>query len=211
MKRILIVLLCLSLLVVPMTVCAAPLNFIQVFTLSSNGFKVEDTPTFWEHPTLKGGDSIVPEGELYIQNKTMHEQRIGLRTVEFPYDDSEAMRYLNHLHITIKDGSTVLYDGAYSRINDGKLFMPERRVKAGESILYSITLSCDFAYNGNGFTDASDLVQWQFYAIEAGSDEQGTSDTFSDPILVQLAIAIVLAALVCSGIFVYSRFIRTHR
>ncbi|MBQ9964983.1 MAG: hypothetical protein IJP14_07690, partial [Clostridia bacterium] len=125
------------------------LGTAQTFELVALGdntlaFKAQEEPAFWEHPTLKAGEYVEHAGAFIIHNKTTALQKIGLQSVQLPFENEEALRYLNHLTLTVKSGSTVLYEGPYSRINDNGGLSLNTELPANSSIAYTIGLRCDY-------------------------------------------------------------------
>ncbi len=212
MKKVLILTICavfLCLTAIP----AAAGSSTQLYDLGTLGdntlvFTAENAATVWERPTLKAGEYTTTAGTLIVRNSTATEQKIGLRTVELPYDNEEALRYLNHVYITVRNGSTVLYEGAYSRINDDRDFTLNTVLPADAQVAYSIDLRCDYTYTGDGLA-ADDLIEWEFYAVTETTDE--TKFSFSDPALFEVLMACGIAAVLLGGIFLYDRFMKNRR
>ncbi len=180
----------------------------QTFDLVALGdktlvFKAQEAPTFWEKPTLKAGEFTEHIGAFLIRNKTGADQKIGLRTVELPYDNEEALRYLNHIIITVKSGDTVLYEGPYSRINDDGGLEMNIALPADGNAAYTIDLRCDYAYSGSGLGE-NDLIQWQFFAVV--EEEEPVAVPFSDSALYEVILACGIAVIVLVGTFASDRF-----
>lgn len=218
MKKLLIFVLCailLSLLAAPLSATAASNdNVTQTYKLTALGddtlaFSTENAPTLWEKPTLTGGQYMTATGSLTVHNATSTEQKIGLRTVELPFDNEEALRYLNHVYITVRNGSNVLYEGPYSRINDDRDFNLNTVLAANKKVEYFIDLRCEYAYTGNGFAE-EDLIKWEFYAVDETADDTAESSSFTNPALREVLFACGIAALLLIGIFVYNRFVKNR-
>ncbi len=214
MKKLLIFALC----TVFLCLIAAPVlandNTTQTYRLSTLGdntlvFSTQNAPTLWEKPTLKAGQYMTIAGMLTVHNCTSVEQKIELRTVELPFDNEEALRYLNHVYITVRDGSKVLYEGPYSRINDDPNFNVSMMLAANKKMNYFIDLRCDYTYTGKGLA-ADDLIKWDFYAVNKTPDEHEESTSFSNPALLEVLLACGIAVLLLGGIFVYDRFLKNR-
>ncbi len=125
-----------------------------------------DTPTFWEFPQLKAGETR-SEGRLTIVNESGEDETIALLRVELPYDDTAALTYLDALHLKVEQGDTIVYDGTYSRVMDkeGGLQLAAFDLENGGSETYTITLSCDFNYTGAAAVPSP--LTWRFGASVA--------------------------------------------
>lgn len=213
MKKFLMLMMCvvfLGLMAMPATAD----NNTQLYNLGTLGddtlaFTAENAPAFWERPTLKAGEYTTTAGTLTVRNSTTTEQKIGLRTVELPYDNEEALRYLNHVYVTVRDGDTVLYEGAYSGINDDRDFTLNTLLPANAQITYSIDLRCDYTYAGEGLAE-DDLIEWEFYAVTETANET-ESTPFSDQALLEVLLACGIAAVLLVGVFLYDRFVKNRR
>lgn len=210
-KKVLILILCVGLFCLAALPVTATDNIVQIYELCALGdntlaFSAKNTATFWEKPTLKAGEYTTTTGLLIIRNSTASEQKIGLRTIELPYDNEDALRYLNHVYITVQNGNTVLYEGAYSRINDDQSFSLNTVLSAGAQVTYSIDMRCDYTYIGEQLS-AEDLIKWEFYVTVEDTPETSSSP-FSDPALFEVIFACGLAVLLLGGIFLYDRFIK---
>lgn len=210
MKRIAVIGICLLLLVTALPASASD-GATQTYELialedGTLAFNAANSPAFWEKPTLKAGEYTTTAGTLILRNSTATDQKIGLRLVTLPYGNDEALRYLNHLHITVRSGSTVLYDGTYSRINDGRGLTLNTQLTAGTQVVYTIDMKCDYNYTGEGLSE-NDTIDWEFYAVEAAAsdEEEETSSPFSDPVLIEVLIACGIAAVLLVGVFILDR------
>lgn len=218
MKKLLIFVLCailLSLIAAPLSTAAVDNdNVTQTYKLTVLGddtlvFNAENAPTLWEKPTLTGGQYMTATGSLTVHNTTSTEQKIGLRVVELPFDNEEALRYLNHVYITVRKGSTVLYEGPYSRINDDRDFNLNTILAANKKVEYFIDLRCEYAYTGTGFAE-EDVIKWEFYAVNEEADDTTSSTSFTNPALWEVLFACGIAVLLLGGIFVYTCFIKNR-
>lgn len=133
-------------------------------TVEQETAKLTSAPSsavLWEYPNLTAGETA-PEGTLTLCNDSEYEAKLLLTGIDLPYDDPEAIRYLNALHLTVSDGDTVVYDDVYARIMDteGGLHLDIPTLRAGESKTYRISLRCDFAYDGK--TNFNEGILWNF-------------------------------------------------
>lgn len=169
-------------------------------------FTIKEQPAFWEMPNLKAGESLLQAGTLTIRNGTDSNQKIGLYTVEFPYDDPEALEYLNHLHITIKQDNTVLYDGQYSHINDKGALTMNCDLAVDAAVTYSIALRCDYTYTGDGWPQDR-LIEWQFYSM---LDDHAVvaPPPLSNTNLIQIVAACGIAGILIVGVILFDRFFK---
>ncbi len=207
MKKICCIFLC-GLLVLALGLPVSAIGNSQILDLTGLGdnilvFKAQEPPAFWECPTLKAGEYTERAGRFIIRNKTNSKQKIGLQSVVLPYENEDALRYLNHLTLTLKSGDTVLYEGPYSRINDNGGLALNTEIPANGNIFYTIDLKCDFAYSGNGFAE-NDKINWQFYAVVEPAEPVAVP--FSDSALYEVILACGIAAIVLAGIFIYDYF-----
>ena len=186
-------------------------NASQTFKMMASGsgdvvITAKKPPVIWEKPTLRSGEYMTRSSSLILQNATKNTQIVELETVELPYDNEDALRYLNHLTITVSNGNEVLYKGPYSRINDkDSHFTLQAELPADSQIAYSISLSCDFQYTGTGF-DADDQIQWKFRTKTEVSDKADGSEKFTNPILLQVAVALGIALLLLGALTSYRYF-----
>ena len=211
MKKVSVFLLCIILVCLALPVSAVGVT--QTYTLGtlddgSLAFTIKEEPAFWENPQLKAGETISQIGTFTINNATNANQKIGLYTVQFPYNNDQALQYLNHLHITVKQGNTVLYDGQYSHINDKGALSMNCDLAPGSAVTYSITLRCDYTYTGGGWS-TDDLIEWKFYSMMDNGDVVAAPTT--NTALTQFLIACGIAGILIVGVIVYNRFFRPNR
>lgn len=214
MKKFLIFALCAVLLCLIAVPVAAEDNTTQTYKLTVLGddtpvFNTQNTPALWEKPTLTAGQCMTTSGMLTVQNSTTDEQKIELRTVELPYDNEEALRYLNHVYITVRNSSDILYEGPYSRINDDRDFNLNVTLAANKKQNYFIDLRCDYLYTGEGLAE-NDLIKWEFYAVEETMDNTTEPSSFSNPALLEVLVACGITVLLLGAIFVYNRFAKNR-
>ncbi len=171
-------------------------------------FTPKSPAAFWEAPTLKTGEFYTKSGQLIFHNRTKTSQEIQLQAVAFPYENEEALRYLNHLHLTVMSGHTVLYEGPYSRINDDTSFNLKTTLESGTWVGYTIRLRCDYNYTGSGL-GAQDVIRWEFSSVTpTAADDQVH---FDDQALLEVVLACGIAVIVLAAIFLYDRFWRARR
>ncbi len=137
----------------------APADAARTFVWKNGELTSEDTTAaFWEYPQLTAGQTR-RGGTLTLTNQGVGSVTASLTDVQFPYDNDAALRYLNALHLTVRDGDQVLYDGVFARLNDEGLMQPIT-LKWGETRALSIDLSCDFAYEG--ITTCGQVLYWDW-------------------------------------------------
>ncbi len=214
MRKIFLFTLCAILLCLTALPVSANDNTTQTYTLSMLGdntlvFTREKAPALWEKPTLEAGQHTTMSGILTVQNSTSVEQKVSLNSIDLPFDNEDALRYLNHLNITVRNGSEVLYDGPYSRINDDRDFNLNMTLAPNTKEDYFIDLRCDYLYTGQGFAE-DDLITWDFYAVEETPDTT-ESTSFSNPALLEVLFACGIAVLLLGGIFAYDRFVKNRK
>ncbi len=204
MRRIFALLFAL-LIIVPFSATAAT-NNSQTIEIAQQGdiitLSAQNPPAFWEYPTLAAGESYTTKGVLTLVNNTQTTRTLSLDHVSFPFDNEESLRYLNHLFICITEGNTVLYEGPYSRINDTKGLSLHRELPAGASAALSISLRCDYAYNGTGL-GKNELLDWKFYTFT--KKQETTTEQFEDPALLEVAIAVGAAGILLIGVWLFDR------
>lgn len=193
------------LLVIPFPASAAAGN-TQTVELAQQGnvltLSAQNSPAFWEYPTLSAGESYTAKGVLTLVNNTQITRTLSLDHVALPYDNPESLRYLNHLILCVTEGDTVLYKGPYSRVNDSNGLSLHRELAAGQSTVLSVSLHCDYTYEGAGLGD-NELLDWQFYTFTEKAST--VPERFNDPALLEIAIAVGAVGLLLIGVFVFDR------
>ncbi len=155
-------------------------------------FVTKNAATVWETPSLRAGEVRTDAGILTIINNTDNTQTVRLSTVVLPYDDPEVLEYLNHIHLTVRQGYTVLYDGKYSGINAAQEPVINIELEAGSTRNFTIDMRCDYTYAGDRFA-GEHLLEWQFTNIPLATEEEvDTPSFFSDTLVLQWLIAAVL-------------------
>ncbi len=202
MKRVTAFVLCL--LLISLSVAASPASN-QIIKLTAKGdvlnFVATEPTTYWESPALRAGETAVINGTLTLINETDSPRNIYFENVKFPYQDAQALEYLNHLLLTVKQGDTVVYDGAYSCINN-----PDVKPQLGAflepqaSCSYTISLRCDYTYTDEHYLGAA-LLEWTFSVETDPAPNFPTEETekpplIFDPLFWQWPIALVLAAVI---------------
>lgn len=171
----------------------------QQITLTENAdgtftFIAKKAATIWETPALSAGEVRTSAGLLTILNGTNSTQTIRLSSVLFPYEDPEVLEYLNHIQLTVRKGSTVLYDGKYSDINNTQDPVIHTELEAGDALNFTIDMRCDYTYTGTRFS-GDHLLEWQFTNVPLQTEDEEEIETpsfFSDTLVLQWAIAAVL-------------------
>lgn len=177
-------------------------------TPQQNGIIKEEPadPAFWELPQVPAGQVLHREGTLTLKNTTGLTADMKLDTVSLPYDNPEALEYLNHLTITVKDGDHVLYEGPYSRINDEGGLRIALSLESGAVKTYTIGLRCDFAYTGN-LAEASQYIDWMFSASAQAdsSSPQPVQEQLPRGAMILLCVAggLVILCAVIGGVRVF--------
>lgn len=143
----------------------------------------------WELPDLPAGQTRAP-GELQLVNTTGKTAWLTLQEIQLPYDDPVAMRYLDQLHITVKNGNKVLYDGAYSRIMDKNGLRLSVELAPQGIARLSVSMHCAFTYTGQADQDTAG-VAWRFAAAVR---EEGNGPDMT--VLLLIAGGVVLLLLV---------------
>ena len=165
MKRMTMIGVCLlALMMWVLGVCPAsadtPADATRTFTWNGSELTSEDqTAAFWEYPQLTAGQTR-RNGDLTFINRSLGSVTVELTDVQLPYDDEAALAYLGALRLVIRDGDRVLYNGAFSRLNEDGLTEPVT-VTGGETRRLSIDLSCDFAYEGEA-SCGDQVLYWSF-------------------------------------------------
>ena len=139
----------------------------------------EGQTAFWEYPLLLPGENRQP-GTLRLVNASSKAINFQLE-IGLPYENTLALTYLNALRITVKEGDTVLYDGAYCHIADeqGGLQVSMENWQPGSERVLTIQLRCDFGYDGDP-EQVSAPINWGA-KVRIGNDQGGASSADSSP------------------------------
>ena len=134
-----------------------------VMQTTANGFELveeREMVPFWEAPGFTAGQSR-SGGTLTLRNSTDSTVEIWLEEVGLPYNNKEALTYLNALRLVVKNGETVYYEGPYAKmVQAGK--PPELRfvLAAQEEVTVTINVNCGFQQKGN--KPAFQSIGWRF-------------------------------------------------
>lgn len=123
-----------------------------------------EEPAFWEKPAMSAGQKRLQPGTLRLVNNSSKSVDFELSEIVLPYDNVEALTYLDDLWITIKEGDAVLYDNTYSRIagEDGLSIKMEKWAPGSERVL-SIWMECPFTYDGGNPSEILEGgIAWDF-------------------------------------------------
>lgn len=119
----------------------------------------------WEIPTLKVGERLAQPGTITLQNQTDGEATVTLDYVELPFDNADALVYLNHVTLTVRDGESVLYKGAYSRVNDEDGLAFRYVLAAGESVTLTVELGRDYVPLATTGFETDAVIEWHFVSV----------------------------------------------
>lgn len=153
-----------------------------------------DVPAFWEYPLLSAGQGATG-GTLTFVNEDKGAVDLKLKAVTLPYDDPQALAYLDALRIRVSRGNTVLYDGPYSRIAEKNgLVIEEKDVPRGGKRSFTIDLFCSFAYEEDPATVTA-AVEWSFTASPSTAADTPSASGQSTWVLVAMSVAAGLVIL----------------
>lgn len=185
----------------------------------------------WEIPNLKAGERLIEPGTLTLRNLTDEDANIALEYVALPYGDSNALIYLNHLNITVKEGDTVLYDGPYTRINDENGLTLDYTLAPNQAVVLTVDLRRDYTPIAvTGFENGT-MIDWKFVNVRnividpnptapsqtvttaptstpaaqsgtAAPTQAAEAEPFDDPELAKVFLAVTAAAAVLAAAFV---------
>lgn len=183
----------------------------------------------WEIPTLEAGERLVEPGTITLRNLTDEDANIALDYVELPFDNANALIYLNHLNITVREGDAVLYDGPFSRINDEGGLALDYTLSPEQAVVLSVELRRDYAPLAVTGFENDTMIEWRFVNVkEIVIDPNPTAPSqtvttakptakpttkpttaepteFDDPELAEVFLAVVAAAAVLALVFVVQR------
>lgn len=226
------VLLCLLMLLLPLAVLAdeeptdpttqpteaAPADEIPLvndktlsFVMENGSAYLQDSSSdyaFWEYPLLPAGGVHQP-GTLTLRNSTQNTIHLYLDAITLPYGDEEALDYYAALQITVREGNTILYQGAYSRINDDPYTVrTDFLLEPGQSRVWEISLSCPFTYSGD-VRQFSQPCVWNFRATartrQTGSSEIDDSWKNVAQLLIPVAVVALIVCIVAAIVHRYSK------
>ncbi len=157
------------LLLTALPVCAADHQNVAWTEDESGGyFNVTSESSYapiWVTPTLDAGERLLEPGTITLSNTTDTEQTVALDYVELPFDNANALIYLNHLNITVCEGETVLYDGPYSRINDEGGLECEYTLAPQEEVVLTVDLRRDYKPLAVTGFEGDSRISWKFVNI----------------------------------------------
>lgn len=181
----------------------------KTYALETAGTKTafrasQEEAAFWEYPQLVPGQTLT--GQLTLVNRTGETSAVSLDGVQLPYDDVEALTYLNAVNLRVEKGDEVLYDGAYVRIADA-LPQISAELAPGEGITLDITARCQYGYDGDV---APGLITWDF-AAEVSAPWETPDPAEPASWIFWVICAAVLIAVICGllGFFLKRRARRT--
>ncbi len=159
----------------------------------------------WEIPELGAGERLIEPGKITLKNLTAEEADVELAYVSLPFENANALIYLNHLNITVREGDETLYDGPYSRINDTDGLKFKRTLAPEEEVELTVDLRRDYyPIQITGF-ETCQAIEWKFRSvkevvIDPNAEETKPTTTkkpdapqeetdFDDPALTQTLLA----------------------
>ena len=157
--------------------------------------------TFWEAPELTAGESRTG-GVLTLENTTAEAVTLSLSSIGFPYDDTDQMAYLDALQLEIRQGDTLLYNGAYSSVTSGAPVI-QAELEPGGTASYTISLSCPFRYTGS--LSQHPVMAWTFdsrMTVSSGTEESNGISGGELPIKSIAAIVCVAGAVLFLVLFI---------
>lgn len=190
--------------------------------------KITSTPeeaAFWEYPTMSAGQIRLQPGTLRLVNSSSKTVDFELSAIVLPYDNLEALTYLDDLWITIKEGEAVLYDNTYSRIagEEGLSIKMEQWAPGSERVL-SIWMECPFTYDGGSPSEImGDPLVWDFQVdydapvittmppVTEASSQGPVKQVDTAQMILYIAIAVVGICLVIGIVGVVVRQLRRHK
>lgn len=150
-----------------------------------------DVVTFWEAPMLNAGESYAP-GKLTFQNAADAPTTLTLTKMALPYNQKEQLDYLDALHLIIRRGDQVVYDGSYARLTQSDTPVLQVSLQPGESAEYTVHLSCPFTYAQK--VSQFPVVAWTFESssrmvVDTPPVEEEPDDGFEWPLTTQQTVA----------------------
>lgn len=148
--------------------------------------------TFWEAPSLSAGETR-SGGTLALENTSDKEVTLTLSEAGLPYDNADAMAYLDALQLQILDGETELFNDQYSRLGTGDSPVLQTKLAPGEKKIYTISLSCSFRYTGQ--LEELPVISWTF-----DSENVNTSPVSKGPDMQLMALGASITGTAVFGI-----------
>lgn len=176
---------------------AAALDIQRSWVINDLGQSVSFSPdsleaTFWEWPELEPGQTR--RGLLGVSNITERTVAVYLNGVALPFDNEQALTYLNFVTITIKNTSgAVLFSDRFVRLADWKAEVGE--LAPQESVTWIVEMHCDFAFDGEVVMPQA--VKWQFAGAPQGAMPMPVVPAAETPWVA--TIVAVVAAVVLIG------------
>ena len=147
--------------------CAADTN--RTWTTHDAGTVIQFIPdsqeaTFWEWPDLQNGAHRT--GTLVLKNTAAREMTVRMDGAWLPFDDHDALTYLNFITLTIKDDAgQVLFCDRYVRLADWQTEIGT--LAPQESVTWQVDMRCDFTYDGDA--PMPQAITWMFAATPHGA------------------------------------------
>ena len=196
-----------------LSVSATSHDAIYILSQDGSNFLMEQQDgelTFWEAPNVLNGQSR-RDGVITLRNNTDRTVDFVLDHVSLPYDDTAALTYLDAVTLTIKQDDKRLYHDTFTHLMDSeRAEIRLESVKPGEERQLSLTVFCDYSYQGNLPSYAS--LVWTFRPeIKSGAPTTEVSPlpspTINWPLIIFVVSAVVLA-MGGAGVFIW--FSRRH-
>jgi len=134
-----------------------------VFSLDEEGYLMQQTEgelAFWEAPGVLTGQSI-SGGVLTLKNEADRAVDFTLTSVSLPYDNAEALAYLDAVTLVITQGDREVYHAPFTHIMDAdRAPIVFSGVQPGESRELRLSIACDFTYSGS--VPSYESLVWTF-------------------------------------------------
>ncbi len=134
-----------------------------VFSLDEEGYLMEQTEgelAFWEAPAVLTGQSVTG-GVLTLKNEADRAVNFTLTSVSLPYDNEEALAYLDAVTLVITQGDREIYRAPFTHIMDAdRAPIVFSGVQPGESRELHLSIACDFTYSGS--VPSYESLVWTF-------------------------------------------------